>query len=178
MIGPTGPVEFFPKDYPSKFLISATTRLLATSVVTMLTGCGTHVPEFQENPWEHNVESLIQAIASSIHCELRNAVIYVKNTDLWSKPYNHRLVANWLDTWGAQVNLTLTADELSTITPSFHTPPAKYSRYWVEPPYLLKQPELGNWIIITPSRSFKLTAHVLQNIWQKMPRVTIRLVPL
>jgi hypothetical protein len=51
-------------------------------IVLTLAGCGTYVPEIQENPWSHDVAALIQAIAYSIHCELRNSVVDVKYEDL------------------------------------------------------------------------------------------------
>jgi hypothetical protein len=87
-------------------------------VVLTLAGCGTYVPEIQENPWSHDVAALIQAIAYSIHCELRNSIVDVKEQDLVFKNKNGRLIADWLDDWGAQVTLTLTIDETSGISPS------------------------------------------------------------
>jgi hypothetical protein len=87
-------------------------------VALSLAGCGTYVPEIQENPWSHDVAALIQAIAYSIHCELRNSIVDVKEQDLVFKKKNGRLIADWLDDWGAQVTLTLTIDETSGVSPS------------------------------------------------------------
>jgi hypothetical protein len=91
---------------------------LVISIALTLGGCGTYVPEIQENPWSHDVAALVQAIAYSIHCELRNSVVDVKYEDQQFKPKNGRLIASWLDSWGAQVTLTLTIDEATAISPS------------------------------------------------------------
>jgi hypothetical protein len=60
------------------------------SIALTLGGCGTYVPEIQENPWSHDVAALVQAIAYSIHCELRNSVVDVKYEDQQFKPKNGR----------------------------------------------------------------------------------------
>jgi len=94
-------------------------------IVLTLAGCGTYVPEIQENPWSHDVAALIQAIAYSIHCELRNSVVDVKYEDLKFESKNGRLIAGWLDDWGAQVTLTLTIDESTALSPSGIYSPTK-----------------------------------------------------
>jgi hypothetical protein len=91
---------------------------LMIGIALTLAGCGTRVPELQENPWNHGGERLVQAIAQSIHCEIRNAVYAVKQEDKKNEPYNKRLIAAWLDSWGAQVQITLTADEFGSFGPS------------------------------------------------------------
>jgi hypothetical protein len=100
--------------------MSAAKHLLpvVVGIGLVLSGCGTSVPEIQENPWSHGAEALVQAIAYSIHCELRNSIVDVKVTDEKFKPKNGRLIAEWLDDWGAQVTLTLTIDEASAINPT------------------------------------------------------------
>jgi hypothetical protein len=88
-------------------------------VALMLAGCGTAVPEIQENPWSPDPERLVVAVVGSIHCELRNAVTYVINSDR-SRYWDHGwpLEADWLNNWGAQIQITLTIDEQSTLSPS------------------------------------------------------------
>ena len=85
----------------------------------MLGGCGTYVPEIQENPWASDPDRLVVAIVGSIHCELRNAVTYVINSDRWRCwKRGLPLAANWLNDWGTQVTITLTTDEQSSFNPS------------------------------------------------------------
>jgi hypothetical protein len=88
-------------------------------VAVMLGGCGTYVPEIQENPWASDPDRLVVAIIGSIHCELKDAVTYLINADRW-RYWDHGLptVADWLNNWGTQVTLTLTIDEQSSVNPS------------------------------------------------------------
>jgi hypothetical protein len=89
------------------------------SIPLMLGGCGTYVPEIQENPWASDPDRLVVAIVGSIHCELRNAVTYVINSDRWRCwKRGLPLAANWLNDWGTQVTITLTTDEQSSFNPS------------------------------------------------------------
>jgi hypothetical protein len=93
---------------------------LATGVFLTLAGCGTYVPNIQENPWASDPNRLVQAIVESIHCEVINAVVYVINEDratYWSNP-QQGLKADWLNKWGAQMQITLTTDEQSSLSPS------------------------------------------------------------
>jgi hypothetical protein len=61
--------------------MSATKRLLPSLIglALMLGGCGTYVPEIQENPWASDPDRLVVAIVGSIHCELRNAITDIVN---------------------------------------------------------------------------------------------------
>jgi hypothetical protein len=88
---------------------------LAIGIALTLGGCGTYVPEIQENPWAYDPDRLVVAIVGSIHCELKNAVTYIINSDL-NSGFPPR--AGWLNDWGAQVALTLTIDEQSSFSPS------------------------------------------------------------
>ena len=93
---------------------------LVTGIALMLTGCGTYVPNIQENPWASDPNRLVAAIVTSIHCEIINAVVYVINADranYWSNP-QQGLKADWLNKWGAQIQITLTTDERSALSPS------------------------------------------------------------
>jgi hypothetical protein len=105
---------------------------LATGVVLTLAGCGLRVPEVQENPWSLEAQRLVQAIAGSIHCEIRRSVFNVITSNraaYWAavrgggRPPPPE--ADWLTDWGAQIQIQLTTDELSTLIPSGSYSPIK-----------------------------------------------------
>jgi hypothetical protein len=78
------------------------------------------VPNIQENPWASDPNRLVEAIVESIHCEIRGAITYVMNTErqnYWTNP-QQGLKANWLNDWGAQIQVTITTDEQSALSPS------------------------------------------------------------
>ena len=83
---------------------------LAMGVVLTLAGCGTYVPNIQENPWSYEAQRLVQAITGSINCEIRKAVFNVITSNTPE--------ADWLKSWGAQVQIQLTIDESSAFSPS------------------------------------------------------------
>jgi hypothetical protein len=89
--------------------------LLLTPV---LFGCGTYVPEIQENPLANAAErsDFIQAIVRNVRCEVQDAVVrlYADNRDI--DPYNRNL--KWFDSWAAQISLTLTIDEKGALNPT------------------------------------------------------------
>ena len=101
---------------------------LVIGVMLSLTGCGTYVPEIQELSWDQaDGQLLIRAIVGSIHCEIRDAVTYVINQDVKNATeFRQPLQAGWLYGWGAQIAITLTVDEQSTVAPagSWFGPPA------------------------------------------------------
>jgi hypothetical protein len=95
------------------------------SAALMLAGCGSRVPDIQENPWESDPNRLVEAIVESIRCEIRQAVIYVIAKD----SANHKILepgqhTAWLyNNWGAQIQITLITDEQSALSPSgSHSP--------------------------------------------------------
>jgi hypothetical protein len=94
--------------------------------VTVLMGCGTHVPEIQEVGDDAQGELLVKAIVGSIRCEIRDAVNKVITADLNAAAPNKGIVyTKFLDKWAAQVALTLQIDEKSTLNPSaVWTPPS------------------------------------------------------
>jgi hypothetical protein len=99
---------------------------LVIGIALMLAGCGTYVPEIQENPWSKEGERLVQAIAGSIQCELRKAVFDVINPNRDGTNATHvASEADWLKSWGAQVQIQLTVDELGSISPSGSYSPMK-----------------------------------------------------
>lgn len=92
--------------------------LLSGSCVAMaslLSGCGTYVPNIQELP-SGSGPLLVQAIVQSIHCELRDAVVYVVEEDksLVGEGLNPVRTAPWFESWGVQLALTLRIEESSS----------------------------------------------------------------
>jgi hypothetical protein len=81
-------------------------------------GCGTAVPDLEELPWNSGDEQLlVQAIVESINCHISNAVIAFIDADTSNKSRNGgRIAAAWFDQWGAQIALTLTIEEQTTIS--------------------------------------------------------------
>jgi hypothetical protein len=86
----------------------------------LLTGCGTYVPEIVDFPARSRDSNLlVTAILQSVHCELVNAVKGTIDDAARSEPtVSGRSNAEWLKHWGAQVTLTLTLEEKTTINPS------------------------------------------------------------
>jgi hypothetical protein len=105
-------------------------RWLVPVFASLLVGaCGTYVPEIQEvsNLSETGQvlsvgtsQLLVQAIVDSIHCELRNAVTNVIDEDKSVAKLNPggRRSAAWLDKWVAQIGLTLTVEEKTSLNPA------------------------------------------------------------
>jgi hypothetical protein len=99
----------------------------------MLTGCGLRVPEIQENPWnEVGAELLVQKIVQSIHCEFEKLASYIRGKDIeiqrkvFEKTgFVQPLSTDWLLGWGAQMQISLTVDEKSTLSPSGSWSPMK-----------------------------------------------------
>jgi len=97
--------------------------------LTLLCGCGTYVPNINENPFadEKTRSDFIQEIFRNIRCEVQDAVIklYAENQDI--DPFNRNL--KWFDSWAAQISLTLTIDEKSSLNPTSNllplSPPTK-----------------------------------------------------
>lgn len=94
-------------------------RQLAIGIGLMFAGCGTYVPNIEE-PWTSQPNRLVEAIVESIHCEIRQAVIYVISHDSTnSKILNPSPRTSWLyNDWGAQIQITLTVDEQGSLNPS------------------------------------------------------------
>lgn len=93
----------------------------------VLSGCGTYVPEIQE-PWVSPGQGqvMVRDLVKHIHCEVEKAVKGVIEQDkefavAWN---NGKRDAEWLETWGVQIALTLTIDESSNLNPgvTFNTP--------------------------------------------------------
>lgn len=83
----------------------------------MLAGCGTVVPSLQEF-WVSSDETprFIQQLTRSVHCEVRNAVDGLILDDIEAARLGangERRVTTWLDSWGAQISLSLSVEEPS-----------------------------------------------------------------
>lgn len=92
-----------------------------------LAGCGFIVPSLEEFPNSRKNEPfLVQAVVSSIHCELSSAVYEFIEADIRNMKRNaNRRNAAWFDKWGVQVALTLSVQERISVNPSaIWTPPA------------------------------------------------------
>jgi hypothetical protein len=83
----------------------------------LLTGCGTYVPEIVELPGQDSY-LLVTAIVQSVHCEIANAVKNTIDDAAQGSTVSGRSSAEWLKHWGAQVTLTLTLEEKTTINPT------------------------------------------------------------
>jgi hypothetical protein len=63
-------------------------------------------------------ELLVQAIVHAVHCEVRDAVIHELGSTKDPKYYPAKPYSDFMKDWGAEVALTLTIDEKSTLAPS------------------------------------------------------------
>lgn len=82
-----------------------------------LTACGTHVPEIQENAFasEHARSDFVNAVARNVRCEVQDAVVRLYADNQKIDPENRNL--GWFDSWAAQLSLTLTTEEKSSLNP-------------------------------------------------------------
>jgi hypothetical protein len=82
--------------------MSAIRRIgVSLAVCAALVGCGTYVPNISEFPSNSVDESqLVQKIVQAVTCELQDAVNH-----FYEKQQRKHL---FIDTWGAQLTLTLT----------------------------------------------------------------------
>ena len=83
-------------------------------------GCGLYVPELEDFPGgPPDGQALVQAIVTSVHCEVADAVRYVIDQDILdAKQFHQKRSATWLYNWGAQIALTLTVEEKSVLNPT------------------------------------------------------------
>ncbi|KRQ15330.1 hypothetical protein [Bradyrhizobium manausense] len=95
-------------------------NLLALVVVSgCVAGCGTYVPEIQENlsASESERSAFIQAIVRNVRCEVQDAVVRLYQENPPSiDPYNRNL--KWFDSWAVQISLQLTIDEKGILNPT------------------------------------------------------------
>lgn len=101
-------------------MLNVTRRLLMVPPFFFLSGCGTFVPDLQELSLDPGAEQkLIQAIVTSIHCDISRAVIQFINQDIETAKFNQgRRLGSWIYNWGAQVTITLTVEEKTIVNPT------------------------------------------------------------
>jgi hypothetical protein len=94
--------------------------VLALFSATMLAGCGLIVPQIRDFPNNNDIsdDALAQAIVDSIHCELADAVTSTINDNGIAAGPGGFNYAKFLNGWGAEVALTLTLDEKSSVSPT------------------------------------------------------------
>lgn len=100
-------------------------KLISTVLAaSLLSGCGTYVPNIQA-PYEspHDAQIMIDAIVQHVQCEVRTAVQFLILDDIEAASMRQRLglkqktILDWLYKWAAQVTLTLTMDEKTSLNP-------------------------------------------------------------
>jgi hypothetical protein len=99
-------------------------QAVAVALACALSGCGTFVPDFGEFYDTAVPDGLIDAIVSHVHCEVKSQIEFLILDDIAlalqdaaekRKPPKRHL--QWLDDWGAQLSLTLTVEEKTTLSP-------------------------------------------------------------
>jgi hypothetical protein len=82
------------------------------SIALILGGCGTYVPEIQENAADKVAgQQLVQSIVYNITCEVQDAINKIYNNP--DHPRKH----TFLDTWGVQIGLSLQVEEKGSVNP-------------------------------------------------------------
>jgi hypothetical protein len=83
--------------------------VLAIAITFVLSGCGTYVPELQENAADKVAgQQLVHSIAYNITCEVQDAIDKIYNN------VDHPRQHTFLDTWGVQIALSLQVEEKSS----------------------------------------------------------------
>jgi hypothetical protein len=88
-------------------------------VSALLSSCGTYVPGLHEF-WgtEDDAGSKVLNVAAQVRCELRKGIYQLITDDLRiARQFNQPRRTKFLESWGAQVTLTLSAVEKSGLTP-------------------------------------------------------------
>jgi hypothetical protein len=99
-------------------------RIALFLVMTGVLGaCGTYVPNIPEGVPDHVTEQqLVQKLLQGVTCELRDAV-----NDFYQKQQRAHL---FLDSWGAQLTLTLTVEEKGELNPTAMWMPGMFSLFF------------------------------------------------
>ena len=74
-------------------------------------GCGLYTPELQDFGDQTSGQQLVQSIIYNVTCEVRDAI-----DDIYNNP-DHARKSTFLDTWGAQIALSLQVEEKSSTSP-------------------------------------------------------------
>jgi hypothetical protein len=102
-------------------------RLAAVLWLGALSACGTYTPDIVEF-WgdKYDEGRIVNAIVRRVRCEIREAVQSVIRLDKEAAVNENQgfRYAKWFESWGAQVTLTLTIDEKTSLNPGavFNTP--------------------------------------------------------
>lgn len=102
--------------------MSAARVAFALLILCMLGGCGARVPELRDWPNNNPVGAavMVEAIVSSVRCDLRRAVTNIVNYDIKAAPHrqSHRTYTDFLNNWGAEVAFTFTIVEKTVVNPT------------------------------------------------------------
>ena len=105
-------------------MLRASIKILSVLSGLFLTGCGLGVSQLTE-VWDRDPNATLlmeKQIKRAIFCELRTSAKETAKVDTSVNYYGGNNVTTpadeFGDTWGAQVTITLTADEKSSLTPS------------------------------------------------------------
>lgn len=110
---------------------SAAFRLTVTlSLLGLLSGCGTYVPPLKPFRGAEDVQTMVNAIVFHVQCEVQTAVQFLILDDIdaamaaRSVGLKQGRSLAWLNSWAAQVTLTLTVEEKTGLNPGIaFTPP-------------------------------------------------------
>lgn len=108
----------------AKRAIPFVASLLSMILLNGLGGCGLGVPEIQEFPNESvEGQKFVFAIIKNITCEVQDAINYVYVQDAIVDPTLSNVA--FLNSWGVQLELSLTIDEKGSLGPTVNwTPPS------------------------------------------------------
>jgi hypothetical protein len=102
---------------------------LAVSTALGLSACGTYVPELQDftTGYPDSLPYVID-IVDNVSCEVRDAVADLY-ADYAGTPESSQI--SFLDKWGAQIDLTLTVNENSSVMPATQFFPIGQPKNWM-----------------------------------------------
>jgi hypothetical protein len=92
-------------------------------IASIICGCGTYVPALQEFYDPQDTQTMVDAVVSDVQCEVQSGIQFLILDDLDAARVSRALGKDqkpslaWLRSWGAQITLTLTIDEKSSINP-------------------------------------------------------------
>jgi hypothetical protein len=94
--------------------------LTAATLMLSLSGCGTTVPEFVVSADPNATAIFINRVVNHVKCELRQAYLSAHDTDIDNSKLHSdpTLKLPWLDSWGADVTLSLTVKEQGSLGPN------------------------------------------------------------
>jgi hypothetical protein len=91
--------------------------LLLTAAISVVSGCGTQLPDIVTSSEPHATAFLINKILNHAKCELRDAVITAHNRDLENKKRYGKRSLTWLDTATAKITIKLIGEEKGSLNP-------------------------------------------------------------